>query len=111
MDERERRMTQNEALFREVNERVQEKAEAFGSGTTFEYLCECANADCTFQVSLTRAEYENVRANPTQFVVLPLHFTPEIEVMVTENEGYWIVRKVGEAGDYVEELDPRSQGT
>jgi hypothetical protein len=31
--------------------------------------------------------------------------------MVTENEGYWIVRKVGEAGDYVEELDPRSQGT
>jgi hypothetical protein len=50
VDERERRMTQNEALFREVNERVQEKAEAFGSGGTFEYLCECANADCTFQV-------------------------------------------------------------
>ena len=101
-------MTQNEALFREVNERVQEKAEAFGGGGTFEYLCECANADCTFQVSLTTAQYETVRADPTQFVVLPQHFTPEIEVLVSENGGFWIVRKVGEAGDYVEELDPRS---
>jgi hypothetical protein len=111
VDERERRMTQNEALFREVNERVQEKAEAFGSAGTFEYLCECANADCTFQVSLTPAQYESVRADPTQFVVLPLHFTPEIEVMVSEDVGFWIVKKVGEAGDYVEELDPRSQDT
>ena len=109
MDERERRMTQNEALFREVNERVQEKAEAFGSGTTFEYLCECANADCTFQVTLSTAQYEHVRADPTQFVVLPLHFTPEIETLVSENEGYWIVKKIGEAADYVEKVDPRSR--
>ncbi len=101
-------MTRNEALFREVNERVQEKAEALSSGGAFEYFCECANADCTFQVSLTVAEYEQVRSDPTQFVVLPLHFTPEIEVLVTENEGYWVVKKVGAAGDYVEKLDPRS---
>jgi hypothetical protein len=109
VDERERRMTQNEALFRQVNERVKEKAEAFGSGSAFQYLCECANADCTFQLTLTIAQYEDVRADPTQFVVLPLHFTPEIETLVSENEGYWIVQKVGEAGDYVEELDPRSR--
>jgi hypothetical protein len=60
---------------------------------------------------LTPAQYESVRADPTQFVVLPQHFTPEIEVLVTENEGFWIVQKVGDAGDYVEELDPRSYGT
>jgi hypothetical protein len=108
VDERERRMTQNEALFREVNERVHEKAEAFGSGHAFEYLCECANADCTFQITLTLAQYEQVRAEPTQFAVLPLHFTPEIETLLSENEGYWIVRKIGEAADYVEDLDPRS---
>ena len=108
MDERERRMTQNEALFREVNERVQEKAEDFGGGT-FEYFCECANPDCTFRLTLTSAEYERVRADPAQFVVLPLHFTPEIETLVVENEGHWVVRKTGEAGDYVERLDPRSR--
>jgi len=109
VDERERRMTRNEALFREVNERVQEKAEAFGDGTAFEYFCECANPDCTFQITLTRAQYENVRSDPTQFAVLPLHFTPEIETLVRESEGYWIVKKIGEAADYVEEVDPRSR--
>jgi hypothetical protein len=110
VDERERRMTRNEALFREVNERVREKAEAFGSDSAFEYLCECANADCTFQITLTTPQYENIRADPAQFAVLPLHFTPEIEALVSETEGYWIVRKIGEAADYVEELDPRSRG-
>jgi hypothetical protein len=108
VDERERRMTQNEALFREVNERVKEKAEVLGSDAAFQFLCECANADCTFQLTLTLAQYENVRADPTQFAVLPLHFTPEIETLVSKNEGYWIVLKIGEAADYVEELDPRS---
>ena len=102
-------MTQNEALFREVNERVHEKAEGFKTGGAFEYLCECANADCTYQITLTLAEYESVRADPTQFAVLPLHFTPEIETLVSENEGYWIVKKIGEAADYVEAVDPRSR--
>ena len=110
MDERERRMTRNEALFREVNERVHEKAEGFGSGSAFEYLCECANSDCTFQITLTLAQYEEVRADPTQFAVLPLHFTPEIETLVSRNEGYWIVKKIGEAAEYVEAVDPRSRG-
>ena len=99
-------MTQNEALFREINERVQQIGEPVGS--RYEYFCECANADCTFRLVLTPAQYESVRADPTQFVVLPLHFTPEVETLVSENEGYWIVRKTGEAGDYAEELDPRS---
>src|SRR5688500_10296379 len=83
VDERERRMTRNEALFREVNERVHEKAEGFGGGGAFEYLCECANGDCTFQITLTLEQYEGVRADPAQFAVLPLHFTPEIEALVT----------------------------
>jgi hypothetical protein len=111
MDAREQRMAQNEALFREVNERIEAAAHQLGPQVPYEFLCECANADCTFQISLTTAQYESVRADPTQFVVLPLHFTPEIEVMVSKDEGFWIVKKVGEAGDYVEELDPRSQDT
>ena len=41
--------------------------------------------------------------------MLPLHFTPEVETLISENDGYWIVRKTGEAGDYVREIDPRSR--
>jgi hypothetical protein len=109
MDEREKRMAQNEALFREVNERVHDVAVNHGVGTVYEYLCECANADCTFRLQLQEGEYEKVRADPAQFVVLPVHFTPEIETLVSENDRYWLVRKTGEAGAYVERLDPRSR--
>jgi hypothetical protein len=108
VDEREKRLAKNEALFREVNERVNDVAADHGVGGVDEYLCECANADCTFKIPLKAGEYETVRADPTQFVVLPLHYTPEIEELVTENERFWIVRKSGEAGDYVEKLDPRT---
>jgi hypothetical protein len=109
VDQREQRMAQNEALFREVNERIKSTADGLGSTADFEYFCECANADCTFQISLTAAEYENVRADATQFVVLPQHFTPEVETLASERKAYWIVRKTGDAGEYVEKLDPRSR--
>ena len=101
-------MTRNEALFREVNERVQDHAEE-GGAAVYEYFCECANIDCTFRVTLAPSEYEAVRADPTQFIVLPLHFTPEIEELVAQTETHWIVRKTGEAGEYVEQLDPRGR--
>ena len=101
-------MTQNEALFREINERVQDHTEE-GDADVYEYFCECANVDCTFRITLTNAQYEALRADPKQFVVLPLHYTPEVEVLVAENDSYWIVRKTGEAGRYVEKVDPRSR--
>ena len=110
MDERERRMAQNEALFREVNERVEDIAVELGDEEGgYEYFCECANKDCTFRVVLSVEEYESVRNDPKQFVVLPDHFTPEIEEVVLRSDEYWEVRKSGEAGEYVEQLDPRSR--
>ena len=52
---------------------------------------------------------QKIRSDPKQFVVLPLHYTPEVEDLVAEEDSYWIVRKSGEAGEYVEALDPRSR--
>lgn len=109
MDEREKRMAQNEALFREVNERVNELLTNHGVAAVQEYLCECANADCTFRVPVDPSDYEGVRSDPKQFIVLPLHYTPEVETLVAEHDRYWIVRKSGEAGAFVEHLDPRSR--
>ena len=109
VDEREKRLARNEALFREVNEHVDDLASEQGFGTQH-YLCECANPDCTFQVQLERSEYEHVRADGAQFFVLPGHFTPEIETLVSENDRFWVVQKVGEAAAFAEHLDPRSRG-
>ena len=109
MDAREQRLAQNEALFRDVNERIEAMAHHLGPDVPYEFLCECANSDCTFRVSLPIATYEAVRADPRQFVVLPDHYTPEVEELVEENETYWVVVKTGEAGEYVEHLDPRGR--
>ena len=109
MDAREHRLAQNEALFREVNERVQAVAHQLGPDVPYEFLCECANADCSFRITLPLAVYESVRADGKQFVVLPLHYTPEIEELVRKEDTYWVVRKTGDAGEYVEQLDPRSR--
>ncbi len=109
MDPRERRMAENEAFFREVNERIATKADQLSPDVPELYLCECANADCTFRITLATAEYEAVRADPKQFVVRPDHYTPEIEMLVVKHETHWIVRKTGEEGELVEDLDPRSR--
>lgn len=109
MDAREQRMAQNEVLFREVNERIEAVAHQLGPEVPYEFLCECANPDCTFKLSLPLATYESVRADPKQFVVLPHHYTPEVEDLVTKEDAYWVVKKEGEAGEFVEHLDPRSR--
>ncbi len=66
-----------------------------------------AGAIITFALSID--EYESVRSDPKQFVVLPDHFTPEVEELVLSTDTYWVVRKAGEAGEYVEHLDRRSR--
>ena len=74
----------------------------------YEFLCECSNSDCTLLLPLTIAEYEAVRSDSRQFIVAPGHDLPEIEEVVARNAGYQVVRKQGEAAEFVTERDPRS---
>jgi hypothetical protein len=110
MDSRETRLARNEALFREVNERIEAAVAraARADGHVYEFLCECSNADCTLLLPLTITEYEAVRTDPRQFIVAPGHELPEIESVVAQKRGYQIVLKAGEAAEFVAELDPRS---
>jgi hypothetical protein len=98
----------NEALFREVNERIEDV------GTTLvpddqrmEFLCECDDRDCVEKVSATRAEYEAIRAVGTHFVVLPGHEDPGVEHVVRQTDRFLVVEKEGEAAHEAEESDPR----
>lgn len=108
MDERERRLAQNEALFREVNERVETLTHQLGPKVPYAFLCECSDPGCTKRISLPLPVYEQVRADGRQFVVLPRHYVPDVEDVVIEEKTYWVVRKTGEAGAYAEELEDRS---
>ncbi|MGH3072299.1 MAG: hypothetical protein ACRDNB_08535 [Gaiellaceae bacterium] len=110
MDERERRLAQNEALFREVNEKVQAVATTHGDDDhVYEFYCECSNADCTLQVPATIAAYEAVREHPDRFLIFPRHALPDIETVLEETPDWWVIEKTGEAGSYVSRLDPRGR--
>jgi hypothetical protein len=105
MDARTERVGKNEAVFREVNERINDVTRE----DVAEYLCECGNATCTETIHMTVAEYEAVRADPTHFAVLPGHEIPDVEDVVARNERFLVVRKkAGAAAALAAELDPRS---
>jgi hypothetical protein len=113
MGSREERLSANEALFREVNERVAEVAEQFieveSTASPVKFSCECGNADCTEHIEMTLAEYEAVRAEPTRFAVVPGHEVPHIERVVDRRPGYLVVEKQEEdAEEVARETDPRT---
>lgn len=110
MDAREERLARNETLFRSVNENIEQSATSGQPDEhIFEFFCECSNVDCTLLVPLTVSEYEQVRADPRQFVVAPGHELPEIENVIRRTPAYQVVLKEGEAAEFVTEHDPRSE--
>lgn len=108
--DRKRRIGRNEALFREVNERVEALSGTFTSTEQpMQLLCECGNESCFEKVELTREEYERLRADSATFAIIPGHEEPDVETVVEEHERYVIVRKrPGEPEQIAEQLDPRS---
>jgi len=97
----------NEALFRQVNERIAESAEHFVGGKT-EFVCECSDPNCTERVSATLAEYERVREKPTTFLLAPDHHERDIEQVVSERGRFHVVEKMQAAvRRTVTRLDPR----
>ena len=105
------RKGQNEAWFRDVNERLEDRAEQKGNDSTqFEIVCECAREECTDRISISFSDYESVRQGPTTFVVMPNHVDPSCELVVRSNARYEVVEKIGEAAEVAEHANPRNGG-
>ena len=86
-------MARNEALFREVNERIEQVNESLEVLAEADYVCECGDPACTAPMSLTRAEYEHVRKVATHFAVLPDHSDPSVEKVIARNDRFAVVEK------------------
>jgi transcription initiation factor TFIID subunit TAF12 len=100
---------QTEALFRDVNERIAESAQRFEAGST-EFVCECADANCTHRVDATLDEYEDVRADGATFIVTPGHEQHEIERVVEKRGRFNVVEKVqATVRATVKRLNPRAE--
>jgi hypothetical protein len=102
----EKRLALNEALFRETNERLEERVRLFvGEEELFGVVCECASLECNERITLSKEEYAAVRADPAQFAVKPGHTVANVEEVVLRNDRYEVVRKRGVAADVAEFLD------
>ena len=109
MSERERRVGLNEAVFREVNERIEQLSDAFELGDQpLDLVCECADASCVQRISLPRSDYEQLRSKSRFFVVYPGHIDPSVERVVDDRRSYVVVEKrEGEPAEVAERTDPR----
>jgi hypothetical protein len=105
--DREQRLAENEILFREVNERIQELQAGDWAARDIDFMCECANASCTAVLTLTPVEYEQLRSNSRRFAVLPGHEVDDIERVVETHSSYLVVEKNLETVRQAEKSDPR----
>lgn len=117
MDVRQERQARNEALVREVNERIEqldqaaEESSVAGMEGTFEFLCECGRAEgeditCEARVEMTLEEYEHVRAQDDRFALSPGHENDALENVVRTTDRFVIVDKKAAVEPLVAD-DPR----
>lgn len=106
MDLREKRLGLNEAVFREVNDRIAGLAKFFrvGSPGPLDLVCECRNATCVQRIVMSRDDYETLRRSATHFALYPGHADLEIERVISSYPGYEIVEKNGSAAEVARTL-------
>jgi hypothetical protein len=111
MDSDQERRARNEALFREVNERVEEVSTRLSAlddeSDVTGFVCECSGVNCTDLVKITYAQYEAVRSDPRRFLIRPGHEDLKVDRVVERHSEFTIVEKFGEASEVAIERDPR----
>jgi hypothetical protein len=99
--DRERRLAENEAYWRQVNELAPPDP-----GVLNAVFCECGRLECDDRVPMTATEYAQARVRSTTFIVAPGHELLEIERVVETTDRYAVVEKLGEAAVVAVQTDP-----
>jgi hypothetical protein len=104
---REQRIAENEAFCRDLN---RDKEGWLRSGLQAAgFRCECWRLDCSERLQLSQSEWREVRSRAERFAVAPGHTAddvePDAEEVVERYEHFWIVEKVGEAGEVAAALE------
>ena len=110
MGERAKRIGENEALYRAINEKIEDLNASFGLvAESMAVVCECGRLECAQQIELGIPTYERVRSDPALFVVVPGHEIPDVETIVEEHSGFDVIRKdPGGPAELARKTDPRA---
>ena len=104
------RKGRNEAIFRDMNEKLEQKARELVDPRDVErvpFLCECPKLDCLEVATLTLREYETVRTNGLRGLAVPGHEDLTVERVVAANERFVTTEKFGPAGEVFANADTR----
>jgi hypothetical protein len=111
MSENQRRKAANEAVFRDVNERIESLQRGFAAveRQPLHIVCECDRLDCADQLSVDLDVYEKTRSDSSLFLVRRGHEDGSVEDIVDTGSDYIIVRKLpGDPEQIAELTDPRT---
>jgi hypothetical protein len=101
------RMARTEAAFREVNEAIAKTAARFDSEEA-DFICECGDPQCAHRVTAELEDYEEVRSEPTHFLLAHGHHEPKVERIVEQTGEFDVVEKVAPLmARIVRRLNPR----
>lgn len=103
----ERRLAENEVMFRLNNEQVTQGLTALKQAAVSEghdelardvdlplyFYCECSDEKCRKRILLKPSEYDELHQNNSQFVLVPGHEVPEIERVVFRSDTFIVVEK------------------
>lgn len=102
-DARAERIAENEARFREINERLRGDLQAVtAEGEAVHFVCECGNASCREGVAVPLSDYRAVRLNPRRFAVVPGHEIVDLEDVVERHENYLVIEKPADVAHIIE---------
>ena len=104
---KERRLIENEMIFRRMNEKVGDDLEALSAmhiddGTAhlikdedflLRFKCECTDENCELRIPMKLSTYQDVHSNRDTFIVLPGHQVDTIEETTKRTKNYWVVQK------------------
>jgi len=101
-----RRVAENQALLRRVNEAMR----SHHADEVVAFRCECGQLGCNELIRLTRDEYNAVRAHPRRFAIVSSHEMVDIETTVEQHDSYAVVEAHDPAAIAVaERTNPRPE--
>ncbi|CAN5602802.1 hypothetical protein BH23PAT1_BH23PAT1_0730 [soil metagenome] len=103
----ERRMAENQVIFRDKNEEVPKRLASLKKAAVAEghndlvqkvdqplhFYCECSDEQCNQRIRMKPSKYSKLHKNKKQFVILPGHEVPKIERVVLSDKKWVIVEK------------------
>jgi hypothetical protein len=120
----ERRLVENEAIFRKFNERMQKRINEINkkandgkellaernSTIPMYFFCECADEKCQNQIKISPATYNKIHEDNSKFIIAPGHEIAKIEDVTDKQPDYYVVKKHIQPPKNPDSLNPIPKG-